>query len=129
MMTPGRPSVAKSGTWQLPLEARQLESNAIVAETSFPPDSPWFSGHFPGEPILPGVAQIALVETAIQQVHGSQWRVGTIKRTRFKQIIEPGDRIELLIEPQQNSRDTFTFQISTKEEVTASGIVVMIRTK
>ena len=124
----GQRSVKKSESWQLAFRARQLESKAIVAETSFPSGSPWFSGHFPGEPILPGIAQIALVEAAIRQVHGKQWRVGPIKRTRFKQIIEPGDLIDILIEPQADSRDTFSFQISTKGEVTASGIVVMTQT-
>ena len=127
-MTADLPSDFQSQPWQLDLNAQRLDSNAIVADISFPPDSPWFSGHFPGEPILPGIAQIALVEAAIQQVNGRQWRVGAVKRTRFKQIIEPNDLVDILIEPHQDSQDTFSFQINTKGEVTASGIVVMTQT-
>ena len=128
MTTANRNSVDEPGKWHLMIHAKQLDSKAIVAVTTFPSDALWFRGHFPGEPILPGIAQVALVEKAIQQIHGRHWYVATVKRTRFKQIIEPGDEVQLRVEPQPDVGDSFTFQITTKNEITASGIVVMKQT-
>jgi 3-hydroxymyristoyl/3-hydroxydecanoyl-(acyl carrier protein) dehydratase len=59
----------------------------------------YFAGHFPGAPVLPGVAQ--LVALVLDRVHalwpelGAPTRVGRLK---FKQPIAPGDRLELVLE-------------------------------
>ena len=74
------------------------------------------------------IVKVSEKEKAIQQIHGIQWHVAAVRRTRFKQIIEPGDEIALLVEPQPATNDTYLFQITTKGEITASGIVVMKQT-
>ena len=33
----------------------------FAAEIRVAPDSPWFDGHFPGRPVLPGVAILSMV--------------------------------------------------------------------
>lgn len=44
-------------------EIVELDAEHIVARYTFPPDSDFYRGHFPGNPITPGVI---LVETAAQ---------------------------------------------------------------
>lgn len=44
-------------------EIVELDRDHIVARYTFPPDSDFYRGHFPGNPITPGVI---LVETAAQ---------------------------------------------------------------
>lgn len=44
-------------------EILELDRDHIVARYTFPPDSDFYRGHFPGNPITPGVI---LVETAAQ---------------------------------------------------------------
>ncbi len=44
-------------------EIVELDGEHIVARYTFPPDSDFYRGHFPGNPITPGVI---LVETAAQ---------------------------------------------------------------
>ncbi len=57
--------------WYVLKELTQSDKNEITADIHVPPDSPWFCGHFPGEPILPGVAQLGMVIDAIRQAwHG-----------------------------------------------------------
>ena len=53
--------------WSLLKEIKVSNHNHIEALADVPADSPWFSGHFPGEPILPGIALVYMAEQAIVQ--------------------------------------------------------------
>ncbi len=52
--------------WYMLKEMSRSEENEISAGIHVSSDSPWFDGHFPGEPILPGVAQIGMVLDVIR---------------------------------------------------------------
>ncbi|HEX7954233.1 MAG TPA: hypothetical protein VF523_14280 [Burkholderiales bacterium] len=56
----------------------------------------WFEGHFPGRPILPGVAQIALVMEALTRESDHALSLRGIAFARLRQLVLPGDRLELL---------------------------------
>ena len=47
------------------LSLQPAGGDRIVATARVPADSAWYDGHFPGNPILPGLALIALVEEAV----------------------------------------------------------------
>ena len=70
-------------------------------------NEPWFAGHFPGDPIMPGV----LVIEAMQQVgailayasdpfdqQGSLMYFLGIDRTKFRHPVRPGDKLDLQVE-------------------------------
>lgn len=59
-----------------------------------PDDGPWFEGHFPGRPILPGIAALALVVDAL-----GGGPVRRIVHARFRRTIGPGERLELASRP------------------------------
>lgn len=105
----------------LPLQG----SAPVVAEAKVPAGSPWFSGHFPGEPILPGIAQIALVFQAISLAQGKALKIAGLKRVRFKQIIEPDDRVELYASPQKDNDRSYSFRIMVRDELACSGILII----
>jgi 3-hydroxymyristoyl/3-hydroxydecanoyl-(acyl carrier protein) dehydratase len=50
----------------------------------------WFEGHFPGRPILPGVAALALVNEAL-----ACGPIRAIEHARFRATIAPGERLAL----------------------------------
>ncbi len=100
------------------------ESNQVIAAAKVPAGSPWFSGHFPGEPILPGIAQIALVFEAIGLAKGKTLKISGLKRIRFKQIIEPDDEIELYASPQKDNDLSYSFRIMVRDELACSGILI-----
>lgn len=64
-----------------------------------PADLLYFAGHFPGQPVLPGVAQLVVLVLdrvrALWPELGEPTRLGRLK---FKQPIAPGDVLELTIE-------------------------------
>ncbi|KVM99397.1 3-hydroxyacyl-ACP dehydratase FabZ family protein [Burkholderia stagnalis] len=73
---------------------------AIVGHRTFQPDEPWFAGHFPGDPLVPGVVLIEFVaQTAnllVGHLAGGEARchlVG-VRNARFLQPVRPAQAIE-----------------------------------
>jgi len=58
-------------------------------------DCRFFEGHFPGRPILPAVAQLALVEELLRRTIGRTVRIVALDRLRMLQPVEPGERLSL----------------------------------
>ena len=82
------------------------------------PDEDWTRGHFPGNPILPGVlvtealAQVAaivhLAAHAEQAANVRVYLVG-VDRMRFRRIIRPGDVVHLTVALTGHKRNLWTF--------------------
>lgn len=60
-----------------------------------PADGAYFEGHFPGRPILPGVAELALVLAALERAGNASVSLAGISFVRLRQIVLPGERLEL----------------------------------
>ena len=81
-----------------------------------PAASPLFTGHFPGQPILPGVAHLAIVERALGIP------LGALRAFRVRQPVLPGESLNLslgALDPEGWLR----FEIRRKEAVVAGGSV------
>ena len=99
----------------------------ITAEAQLPTDCVWFDGHFPGKPILPGVAQLMLVMDIIKQALEPTITVDGVSRVRFKQMIQPGDVINVSISPAAKGNSTYGFRLSTGNELACSGSIKIAR--
>ena len=65
-------------------------------------NEPHFAGHFPGQPIMPGVLIIeALAQTgavailSMEENKGKNALFGGIDKMKFKKMVVPGDRLKL----------------------------------
>ena len=114
--------------WSLLKEIKAVNNNYIEALADVPADSPWFSGHFPGQPILPGIALVYMAEQAIIQdalAKGEQVQLHTLKRVRFTQPVRPGETLSLNIVSEEAGEDIlFSFKVANKENIVCSGIIV-----
>ena len=114
--------------WSLLKEIKGSNHNYIEALADAPADSPWFSGHFPGEPILPGIALIYMAEQAIFQdalAKGGQVFLQALKRVRFTQPVRPGEALSINISGEEAGEEIlFSFKITNKENIVCSGAIV-----
>ncbi|HXU31290.1 MAG TPA: hypothetical protein VN851_11985, partial [Thermoanaerobaculia bacterium] len=76
---------------------RKESAEGTRYEIEIPEDSPAFRGHFPGRPILPGVAQLALVEQGLAALAGRPQRIAEISGVRLRKTVGPGETLELLL--------------------------------
>lgn len=113
--------------WHLRQEVELQEQGNIKTEVFVPVDSIWFSGHFPGEPILPGFALIYLVWQAIVRCTGEKSKdimLDTLKRVRFTQPVRPGDKISILISCGGTIQEpSYSFKVISRKNVICSGVI------
>lgn len=74
----------------------------VVAERMFAPDEPFFAGHFPGMPIVPGVILIeALAQTlgyaALLETPGQTVMLTGVDRCRIRRPVTPGEVVRFTI--------------------------------
>jgi 3-hydroxyacyl-[acyl-carrier-protein] dehydratase len=75
------------------------------ARRTLRPDEFWFAGHFPGNPIMPGVlivealAQVGAITALLQPGNeGKLVLFAGIDKVRFKHVVRPGDTLDLSCE-------------------------------
>jgi 3-hydroxyacyl-[acyl-carrier-protein] dehydratase len=87
-------------------EVLELEpGRRVVARREVRVEDPWFAGHFPGRPVMPGVLIVeAMAQTgavAVLVEEGNRGKIAFfagIDDCRFKRIVEPGDVLTLTCE-------------------------------
>ncbi len=103
----------------------------ITAKAAVPKESPWFSGHFPGEPILPGIAELSMVFDLIKKKFSENAKniiIISLKKIRFKLIVKPEEILDIIITSMENLTNTYSFKISSGDNITCSGIITVTET-
>lgn len=80
----------------------------IKKEFHLTAEHPCFSGHFPGNPIFPAIAQLSLVVTAIEESCGVSVIVRGVSQAKFLKKILPNSRLDLTIEIEAGDRAQWT---------------------
>lgn len=63
-------------------------------EFVFDAGEPFFAGHFPGHPILPGVFQLEMARQAVERTLGPV-TIHTVLKAKFQRPIKPGETVRL----------------------------------
>ena len=85
------------------------------------PDHPAFAGHFPGQPLLPGVSLLAEVLEAVLRQPELAVRVGPMPRlgvVKFLAPVRPGAMLSIHFDA---SPSAVRFEVRSPERVMASG--------
>lgn len=83
-------------------------------------DHPAYAGHFPGQPILPGVVLLDEALFALAALQGVA-ATGQIKSAKFLSPVRPGESLRL--DYSATAAGVFRFELKAAERVVASGVV------
>lgn len=95
------------------------EEISIVARKSVGPDEPYFEGHFPGRPIMPGVLIVeALAQTGLVCLfalnlvdQGTEFFFAGIEQAKFRRPVVPGDSMQLRAKLLKNRKTLWKFEM------------------
>jgi 3-hydroxymyristoyl/3-hydroxydecanoyl-(acyl carrier protein) dehydratase len=106
---------------------------SLTGHFSVPSNSPWFSGHFPTEPILPGIALISMVNETLKtcnQYNEEQLFIKELKRVRFRKIVQPDENLTVVITRDKGNEGTqWDFETKSADIIVCSGTVVLQKEK
>ena len=100
--------------------AEQMILNAEV-----PSDSPWFDGHFPEDPTLPGIAQLEMAIDAIRLARNRNLSVTRFRKVRFKRVIRPGQALKIIVTPRKSEEGSYAFRILAEDELACNGVLFL----
>jgi len=103
---------------------------SLVALKNVTFNEPQFTGHFPAQPIMPGVLIVEALAQATgilafksevgKPIDGQIYMLVGVDKVRFKRIVEPGDQLRLEVEVMTVKRGMWKF----KCKATVDGNVV-----
>jgi len=62
-----------------------------------PADHPSLSGHFPGQPIAPGVLLLDMIAAEIRRAHSGA-RLMSIPVAKFHRAVKPGEAVDVTVD-------------------------------
>jgi beta-hydroxyacyl-ACP dehydratase FabZ len=93
------------------------DEKRIVGIKNVTANEPYFQGHFPGSPVMPGVLQLeAMAQTGgilLNRVGGDGKGVPyfmAIDKAKFRKVVTPGDQLRIEIEITTMKRNVARFQ-------------------
>lgn len=105
---------------RFPVRLSERTEDGWRLQVEVPRTSRFFEGHFPGEPILSGVAQLVLVSEAIEHCTGAPGNVVGLTSVRFRSPVRPGDR--LVVSLRRSSKGTdLSFELRRDQELVTNG--------
>lgn len=88
------------------------------------PNGAVLEGHFPGEPVLPGVAHLALVLAAIAEMSGRPTVLREVRALRLRRRVGPGAVLEARV-GSPSAEGVVGFEVRAEGAIAAAGTVVV----
>ncbi|HDO29576.1 MAG TPA: hypothetical protein ENH42_02625 [Desulfobacteraceae bacterium] len=114
--------------WYSLVELKKTEKDGMAAKVTTDGDSPWFSGHFPNDPVLPGIAQLEMIADLITASREDTLRMTGLSRIKFRKIVRPGELLDIHAACGKK-KDLYTFRITSRNEEVCSGIMLFAQKK
>ena len=109
-------------------EATKIEDNLAEGKYTVRGDEWFLDGHFPGNPVVPGVVQCEIIAQAScvllkEAMQGKTPYYAGIDKVRFRQMVRPGDTMELTARLVRSKLNVYVIsgEARVNDKVCASG--------
>jgi hypothetical protein len=92
------------------------QSGLPWARYRFPIAFSGFAGHFPGQPVLPGVCMLKAAAVTLEDWHGFAIKAIEVRKARFLSPIDPGQTLEIKCVRHSTEPEGFTAQLTLRGE-------------
>lgn len=97
---------------------QQRDANTASYQLEFMAELTCFAGHFPNNPIYPGVGQIAFIQALAKQTWADLQYCSAMEQIKFQQLLRP--YTVAMLELSRN-KDKISFRLKTEHELLATG--------
>lgn len=87
------------------IEYKNQVENGILFHLTFNPDHAIYQGHFPGQPVTPGVVQMHIVKELLEQHLDKTLKTVTVAQCKFLNIHDPEKQPSVSLSLQITSKD------------------------
>jgi 3-hydroxyacyl-[acyl-carrier-protein] dehydratase len=112
-------------SFQMELSDLTGTGERVTAAACVPGDSAWYAGHFRDNPILPGIALLALAKEAIVTAELRQGRrvlITGLSRVRFRLPVKPDDPMTFEItREERRGKLVYLFSVALAGETACTG--------
>src|SRR5262245_43859132 len=95
---------------------------SVVAEV--PRNLRWFEGNFPGDPVLPGAAQLVLVHLWAAEAWTDCRRLARVQQLKLYRPIRPGDVVRVELERLDAEAPTLALRVARDGSIVTSATLV-----
>jgi 3-hydroxymyristoyl/3-hydroxydecanoyl-(acyl carrier protein) dehydratase len=82
----------------------------------------WFKGHFPEQPVLPGIVQVHLAALWASHLWGWKPLDSNLSQLKFRQILRPMDTVRLLL-TRDIAKQRLAFAYKLGDTVASQGMI------
>lgn len=106
---------------------RRTDLKSIDTSVVFEKDALWYSGHFPGHPVLPGVAMLtSAVQLAMDGLGLAREDIIGFRKVRFNKLISPGEELTIgLTTSNLPETDELFFNIQSHGKKVGQGFLLL----
>ncbi len=94
-----------------------LENDLITAQVSIDPSHEVFKGHFPGQPILPGVVITNLIKKLVEKAISKKVQMKSASQIKFIEMVDPRTCSALEIKINIDQSETGEIKASASSEM------------
>lgn len=91
------------------------------ADLVFAATAPYFQGHFPDCPVLPGVVQLGVARAYAAAWLGVDIELTSVKKMKFTRVVVPGMRVHLALA--RHGLNEVVYEFRKEADVCASGVL------
>ncbi len=96
------------------IQSLATEEGAINAQLALDPEHPIFAGHFPGNPVTPGVVQVEMVQEILSVTLDKEVSLKSMANCKFLAVLNPNVHSSIGLKITTSTTEENTLRVSAQ---------------